>query len=251
VCGKSHYIADRGRRVAVKYNVNRKVMQMNNKSFGFMLGAVIITGVLTAGVVQFFSPPGEEAALARGLLNKLNSTEAVETATVETETLETAESEGNAEENELNTTVPNESENKLKDEADTLSAMRVDAQGEVAIGVSLVNLDNHPKDHLEFDVLMDTHSVDLDQYDLALMSQLSLDGILYPVESMEWRVTEGEGHHLRGRLVLTGPLLDTAILEVADAMELKIVELDGVNARVFRWESVELADSQLGVSHDS
>lgn len=197
---------------------------MKNKNLGFVLGVVIITGVLTAGVVQFFSPPGEEAALARGLLNDLKTTKTAETATVKIETAETA---------------------------DILSAMQVDAQGEVAIGVSLVNLDNHPKDHLEFDVLMDTHSVDLEQYDLALMSQLSLDGALYPVESMAWLITEGEGHHLRGRLILTGTSLDTAILEVADAMELKIIELDGINARVFRWESIELADSEEGVSRDS
>ncbi|MDW7671561.1 MAG: hypothetical protein SCK57_09670 [Bacillota bacterium] len=189
---------------------------MKNKNLGFILGAVVIMGVLTAGVVQYFSPPGEEAALERGLLNKFREVEEVEIAT-----------------------------------EDTLSAMQVEAQGAVAIGVSLVNLDNHPKDHLEFDVLMDTHSVDLEQYDLAGMSQLSLDGDLYPVETMEWRITEGEGHHLRGRLIVTGKSLDTAVLEVADAMELKIYELDGVSARVFRWEPIELANSEEGVSRDS
>lgn len=219
---------------------------MRNKNLGVIVGALVITGVLTAGMIQFFSPPGEEAALERGLLNKFKQTEEVEAANVETERTmvpadESADLEVIAVKNEIDASAPQ----------DSLSVMQVDAQGAVAIGVSLVNLDNHPKDHLEFDVLMDTHSVDLEQYDLAQMSQLFLDGILYPVETMEWRITEGEGHHLRGRLIVIGTSLDSAVLEVADVLELKITELDDISTRVFRWEPIELASGEEGVSRDS
>ena len=78
--------------------------------------------------------------------------------------------------------------------ADSNELTRIDEQGAVVIEITPLNLDT-PMETLEFDVAMNTHSVDLSM-DLALLSTLSTDtGVT--IQAAKWDATPG-GHH-RGR----------------------------------------------------
>lgn len=91
------------------------------------------------------------------------------------------------------------------------------------------------KDSLRFAVVMDTHSVDLDKYDMAKLATLRTDrgGQAAPTT---WEGPPGGGHHRTGTLVfpaaeggkpLIGP--DTKYVEVT------IRDIANVKERVLRW----------------
>jgi hypothetical protein len=74
---------------------------------------------------------------------------------------------------------------------------RLDEQGAVIVEVTPLNLDTL-SDNLEFDVAMNTHSVDLSM-DLAAISVLTTDtGVT--IQAVKWDATPG-GHHVEGKLI--------------------------------------------------
>lgn len=87
---------------------------------------------------------------------------------------------------------------------------------------------------LTFKVVMDTHSVDLDSYDLGRLAALRVDG-LREVPPSAWNAPKG-GHHREGTLVFPasaggGP----AIPASARAVVLVIRDVAGVAERSFTW----------------
>lgn len=85
---------------------------------------------------------------------------------------------------------------------------------------------------LAFDVAMNTHSVDLDQYDLGELAVLRDDeGNQY--RPTLWRSGPG-GHHRKG--TLTFPLPDSLGSGKAKYLEMVIRGVAGVKERVLRWE---------------
>ncbi len=109
---------------------------------------------------------------------------------------------------------------------------RTDQQGAVTLEVTPLNLDN-PSDQLEFDVALDTHSVDLSM-DLAALATLSTDtGIT--VQAALWDAPRG-GHHVAGKLVFPATNDGKSILDGATKLTLTIVDVD-VPSRVLEWES--------------
>lgn len=85
-----------------------------------------------------------------------------------------------------------------------------------------------------FDVVMDTHAVDLDGYDLAQLAVLRVDG--REVQPSGWDAPKG-GHHRRGTLTFPATATDGSPL-IAPGMrtvELVIRDVAGVPERVFRW----------------
>lgn len=87
---------------------------------------------------------------------------------------------------------------------------------------------------LEFAVVMDTHSVDLDQYDLGKLATLRYDQgrELAPAA---WNAPSGGGHHRSGTLMFQPP--DKPILGPSTRfIELIIRDVAGVKERVFRWD---------------
>jgi len=74
---------------------------------------------------------------------------------------------------------------------------RVDDQGAVVVEVTPLNLDT-ATDTLEFDVSMNTHSVDL-RMGLAQLATLSTDAGL-TIQATKWDATPG-GHHVPGKLI--------------------------------------------------
>src|SRR5215216_6683371 len=108
---------------------------------------------------------------------------------------------------------------------------RMDEQGAVIFEVTPLNLDT-PADTLEFDVAMNTHSVDLGM-DLAQLATLSTDTGL-TTQAKKWDATPG-GHHVDGKLIFPSAQNGTSILEGATKLTLTIVNVDAAS-RVFEWE---------------
>ena len=97
--------------------------------------------------------------------------------------------------------------------------------------VTPLNLDN-PSDQFEFDVVLDTHSVDLSM-DLATLATLTTDtGIT--VQATLWDAPRG-GHHVAGKLIFPAMSDGKSILDGATRLTLTIVDVDAPS-RVLEWE---------------
>ena len=84
---------------------------------------------------------------------------------------------------------------------------------------------------LTFDIVMDTHSVDLDGYDLKLRATLR-DGQGRVFQPTLWDAPPG-GHHREGKLAFSGqPLVQADSRNV----ELVIRDVAGTKERIFRWD---------------
>lgn len=80
-------------------------------------------------------------------------------------------------------------------------------------------------------VAMDTHSVDLDRFDLATLARARLDGGPWVAPSA-WDAPKG-GHHREGTLAFGA--LDRASLDAAALIELEVRDI-AVPSRILRWE---------------
>jgi hypothetical protein len=108
---------------------------------------------------------------------------------------------------------------------------RMDEQGAVVFEVTPLNLST-PADTLEFNVAMNTHSVDLSM-DLAVLSTLSTDtGV--SLQASKWDAIPG-GHHVEGTLIFPSAQDGKSLLEGASKLTLTIVDVDAAS-RVFEWE---------------
>ncbi|MBI4283067.1 MAG: hypothetical protein HY663_01195 [Chloroflexi bacterium] len=102
-------------------------------------------------------------------------------------------------------------------------------EGSVTIDVKWVKTEG---DLLIFDVSMNTHSVDLDRYDLEKLAILRDDtGNEYRPAS--WDSPAG-GHHRTGTLVF--PLPDSVRQGKAKYVEMVIRDIAGIKERVLKWE---------------
>ena len=85
---------------------------------------------------------------------------------------------------------------------------------------------------LMFDVSMNTHSVDLDEYDLGELAVLRDDtGNEYHPDS--WDSAPG-GHHRKG--TLTFPIPDSLSQGKTEYVEIVIRDVAGIKERVLKWE---------------
>jgi hypothetical protein len=101
--------------------------------------------------------------------------------------------------------------------------------GSVTIDVEWVVVENNS---LNFKVAMNTHSVDLDQYDLGKLAVLRDDtGDEY--RPLSWDSAPG-GHHRKG--TLTFPVPDSLSQGKAEYVEIVIRDVAGIKERVLKWE---------------
>jgi hypothetical protein len=112
----------------------------------------------------------------------------------------------------------------------------VDDQGEVTVSVTPLNLDAD-EGTLNFDVSMDTHSVDLTM-DLSGLAILTTDNGR-SLNAVSWDAVPG-GHHASGQLSFPALLDGTPSLADATSLTLTIREV-GVDAptRTFMWTLAE------------
>jgi len=108
---------------------------------------------------------------------------------------------------------------------------RTDEQGAVVFTATPLNVDA-VGDTLDFEVTMNTHSIDVG-WDLAARSVLRTDtGV--EVQAVSWPI--GSGHHYSGTISFPGRTAEGAsILEGASGLTLLIRDTD-VPERVFIWE---------------
>lgn len=103
--------------------------------------------------------------------------------------------------------------------------------GQVTIAVTWLG----PSDGPVFGVVMDTHAVDLDAYDLFQLAVLRTDQG-QEVQPIGWDAPSG-GHHREGTLTFPPDTPDGSLLigPSTRGLELVIRDVAGVPERVFRW----------------
>ncbi|MEE8413001.1 MAG: hypothetical protein V3R96_00465 [Dehalococcoidales bacterium] len=125
-------------------------------------------------------------------------------------------------------------ESSQKGQADSSSKpadgiIRSDSGGEVTIDVEWVSTDDAS---LIFHIVMNTHVVDLDNYDLAELVILRDDaGNEYNPSS--WDSAPG-GHHRQGVIHFPVPL--SLSQGTADYIEMVIHDIAGIDERVLKWD---------------
>lgn len=108
---------------------------------------------------------------------------------------------------------------------------RTDSQGSVEFVITPLNFAT-PGETLDFNVVMDTHSVDL-SWDLAAQSMLTTNTDL-EVKGLSWLA--GSGHHYENTLAFPTKTADGKLL-LADATKLTLTFRDAAAPiRVFEWE---------------
>lgn len=105
-----------------------------------------------------------------------------------------------------------------------------DEQGAVSVAVTPVNL-SEDGPNLDFEVSINTHSVELDM-DLAALATLTTDKGR-TVTATLWDAMPG-GHHVSGVLSFPAVAGETAVLEGATQITLTIREVDAAE-RIFVW----------------
>ena len=108
---------------------------------------------------------------------------------------------------------------------------RTDEQGAVTFAVTPLNLAS-ASDSLEFNVSMNTHSVDLSM-DLTQFSTLTTDTGA-SVQATKWDATPG-GHHVGGNLIFPATQNGKSILDGTSKLTITIVNVDAAS-RVFEWD---------------
>ena len=107
---------------------------------------------------------------------------------------------------------------------------RTDQQGAVVVEVTPLNLDQ-PGQTLDFQVSLNTHSVDLSM-DLATLATLATDTGLQ-VEAISWDGPRG-GHHVSGTLSFPATADGKPLLEGTSQLTLTISSVD-TEARILTW----------------
>ena len=108
---------------------------------------------------------------------------------------------------------------------------RTENQGAVTVKITPLNLDK-PGDTLNFDVSMNTHSVDLGM-DLSTLATLTTDTGL-SIQAAKWEAPGG-GHHADGTLSFPALKDGKSILDGAKQLTLTISKIDNATG-TFTWD---------------
>ena len=108
--------------------------------------------------------------------------------------------------------------------------VQVDEQGAVVMEVTPLNL-NTPAEKLEFEISMNTHSVDLSM-DLAQLATLTTDAGI-TVDAAGWDAPRG-GHHVNGKLLFPSTADGNPVLARATDVTIQIRDVDA-SLRTFVW----------------
>jgi hypothetical protein len=122
-------------------------------------------------------------------------------------------------------------QNQLPGVAELQLPERTDEQGAVTVKVQPLPWTGE-SERLDFEIVLDTHSVDL-TFDLAAMSVLSADSGV-TATAVQWDAPSG-GHHVKGKLSFPARVDDKFLLDETTKLTLTIKNVDAPE-RVFTWE---------------
>ena len=125
--------------------------------------------------------------------------------------------------------------------------------GAITIDVSWLKPDDvSAAEKLTFEVRMNTHSVDLEQYDMARLSRLETNGGP-SIEALGWfNPGGGGGHHRYGVLKFSAKRPDGSPFIQAETrfIEVVIKGVSGVAERRFRWDLILTKTENMGQTPD-
>ncbi len=103
---------------------------------------------------------------------------------------------------------------------------RTDEQANVTVVVTPLNLSSQSTEW-KFDIGMNTHSVELDQDPVQIVTLVDDKGNVY--KPLSWEGAGPGGHHREGVLIFN------AIQPMPQTVELKIKDIGGIPERSFKW----------------
>lgn len=122
----------------------------------------------------------------------------------------------------------------VKPKEDNLS--RTDSQGSVSVKASVIPEKSNDR-QLVFELVLNTHSIDLSEYDIAKASRIFFDGSEKKTE-FTWKPSSKDSHHMSGILIWNGQM--TVDLK---EVNLRLVEIDSIPVRSFSWKSEDIYQS--------
>lgn len=119
------------------------------------------------------------------------------------------------------------------------SLTRTDTQGAVAVIATIIP-EKSNTNQLVFELVLNTHSVDLSKYNISKASKIVFD---CREESQEfiWKASSEDSHHMSGILTWDGQVT-VDFKEVS----LKLEQIDNIPVRTFSWTSEEIYQSDKG-----
>jgi hypothetical protein len=114
-----------------------------------------------------------------------------------------------------------------------------DSEGAVAIKTTFLT-EKSSSNQLVFEVVMNTHSVDLQQYDLTQLATISFGTDTNNPGTFEWEPSSQDSHHMMGYLTWKG-----ALDENYKKINLDLNNIDNISSRLFSWEKSKLIDEIL------
>lgn len=114
-----------------------------------------------------------------------------------------------------------------------------DSEGAVAIKTTLM-AEKSSREQLVFEVVMNTHSVDLSQYDLTQLASISFGSNSNNPGVFEWDSANRDTHHMMGNLIWKGTLDENY-----KNINLDLSNIDGIQLRNFTWNKNKLIDEIL------
>ncbi len=110
---------------------------------------------------------------------------------------------------------------------------RTDATGPVTVEATLLD-PGKASDRIRIEIVLDTHSVELDGYKLESLATLRTDTGKV-VQPLAIESPSGSGHHRKGVLVFPGADASGSLLAGAKNIELIVRDVGGVKERTLRW----------------
>lgn len=111
---------------------------------------------------------------------------------------------------------------------------KTDSQGEVTVLAEWLNPKELDADSLQFDLVMDTHSVNLEEYEILKNTEVLIDNL---VINSGFRIEkQGAGHHVSQILIVPIDTLKSGTnLSQAKSIKLVLKNLGNIPQRTFVW----------------
>ena len=113
---------------------------------------------------------------------------------------------------------------------------KVNSAGTVEIKTTLLT-EKSNRNELVFEVVMNTHSGNLLQYDFSQMANIRFNKENANSGVFEWQSSNQDSHHLKGLLIWNGKLDESYSF-----IELNLKDIDNIPSRNFIWEKSKVID---------